>query len=144
MSVDERSGWRDLEFSKHHRLWGHDCPMIDIDFLCCEYDQGNPRALIEYKHTNALAENYNQPNYKTLIRLGEIAQLPVFNVRYSADFKEYGVTPLNKYAVTHLPNPMAMNEKEYVTFLYKLRGRPLPEEVEDEINSSKIKLEDFM
>ena len=32
----ERTGWRDEEISRRHRLYGVSCPMIDIDFLVSE------------------------------------------------------------------------------------------------------------
>ena len=29
----ERTGWRDEKLSQRHRMWGWDCPAVDIDFL---------------------------------------------------------------------------------------------------------------
>lgn len=126
MTGNERSGWRDEKISKRHRMWGHDCPIVDIDFLVVEYDKCYPAALVEYKHEKAALFTKNDPNYKTLINLGNMAGLPTFSVRYSEDFKQWTVTPLNKSAWRHLAKQVALTEKQYVTFLYKLRDRELP------------------
>ena len=29
----ERTHWRDEALSERHRLWGYDCPAVDVDFL---------------------------------------------------------------------------------------------------------------
>ena len=47
----ERNGWRDEAISLRHRLWGWDCPCVDIDFLLIEFDKSLPVALVEYKIT---------------------------------------------------------------------------------------------
>jgi hypothetical protein len=41
----ERNGWRDLEMSLRHKLWGFHCPAVDIDFLMVEYNRGQARGL---------------------------------------------------------------------------------------------------
>jgi hypothetical protein len=40
------SCWRDEAISQRHRLWGFNCPAVDIDFLMIEYDQGKPAACV--------------------------------------------------------------------------------------------------
>lgn len=45
MSSHERTGWRDMAISQRHRLYGYDCPMFDIDFMCVEYDKSMPVCL---------------------------------------------------------------------------------------------------
>jgi len=33
-----------IQLSDRHRQWGDDCPMVDLDFLMCEYNHGVPVA----------------------------------------------------------------------------------------------------
>lgn len=124
MTAHERTGWRDQPMSDRHRKWGQNCPMVDIDFLVVEYDYCVPIALIEYK--NERAEIKEDANYKTLIRLGNMSRLPLFRVQYANTFEWWQVESLNGFAEHHLSAQTKMTERQYVTFLYKLRGRKLP------------------
>ena len=119
----ERTGWRDEKLSQRHRQWGWDCPAVDIDFLMIEYDLGKATALVEYKNEFAAPQYRSHPSYQALIDLGNRAQLPVFACRYSADFTDWRVTPLNHKAQEFCPNQRDMTEKEWVALLYKTRGR---------------------
>lgn len=119
----ERTGWRDQKLSERHRLWGWDCPAVDIDFLMLEYDKGKAVALVEYKHQNAPMQKITHPTYQALIDLGNRAKIPVFNVRYADSFLWWIVTPLNSNAQHYLPEQKKMTEQEWVAFLYRLRGR---------------------
>ena len=50
----ERTGRRDVELARRHRLWGSDCPAMDIDHLVTEFDSFETVGLFEYKfHTAA-------------------------------------------------------------------------------------------
>lgn len=136
---NERTGWRDEGISRRHREWGYDCPAQDIDFLLIEYDKCKPVALVEYKNVHAPGQYKDRPQYKALINLGNMAGLPVFNVRYADDYSAFTVTALNELAANALPggksNPprVRMNEAEYVSFLYKLRGRDIPAELKNKL-----------
>ena len=124
----ERTEWRDLALSKRHRKWGENCPMVDIDFLALEYDRARARAIVEYKHEDAPPEQYaSRANYLALIDLGDRAGLPVFVVRYGADFSWFWVTPLNDPARAFVPEPTRLSERQWVGILYSLRGRSVPE-----------------
>jgi len=125
----ERTSWRDLEMSLRHRKWGCDCPAIDIDFLLIEYDHARPVALVEYKHERAAPQYVTHASYRALVRLGNLAKLPVFTVRYAADFSLWKVAPLNAAATGYCPHRVAMNEREWVSLLYRIRGREVPEDV---------------
>lgn len=123
----ERTGWRDLELSARHRRWGWDCPAVDLDFLFLEYDHGKAVALVEYKHENAQPQYATHPTYQAMIDLGTRAQVPVFAVRYKSDFSEWKVVPLNTIAMSKLKERKTMTEREWITFLYELRGyKPSP------------------
>lgn len=122
----ERSGWRDLRLSARHRRWGWDCPAVDLDFLFLEYDQGRAVALVEYKHERAAPQYATHPTYQAMIDLGTRAGVPVLAVRYADDFSLWQVVPLNEYAKAALPERRTMTEREWVTFLYRLRGKGPP------------------
>ena len=117
----ERSGWRDSALSARHRQWGWDCPAIDIDFLMIEYDRGKASAIVEYKNEHAAPQFINHPSYRALIDLGNKAGLPVFACRYSSDFLNWCVTPLNNFAVKFCPKQTTMTEQEWVALLYRTR-----------------------
>ena len=125
----ERTGWRDLGLSERHRLWGWNCPAVDLDFLFLEYDRGKAAAIIEYKHEQAKwPVDARHPTYQAMVDLGDRAQLPVFAVRYKADFSRYRAVPLNGLARDWLPETTAMLECQWVSLLYKIRGRDFPAE----------------
>lgn len=131
----ERSNWRDEGLSARHRLWGWDCPAIDIDFLMLEYDQGLPIALIEYKNEGAVGQNYNHPSYRAIIELGNRAHIPVFIVWYRSDFSQWHIAGLNVIGKRYHPEGTFMSEVEYVAFLYKLRGKELLTEIRLKLKS---------
>ena len=127
----ERTGWRDLELSKRHRMWGWDCPAVDLDFLFLEYDKGEPVALIEYKNEHAPPQFASHPTYQAMIRLGTRAGCPVFCARYKSDFSQFRVVPLNDLAKGWITRRAEMTEREFVSFLYRIRGYEAPTEMLD-------------
>jgi len=122
----ERTGWRDERISRKHREWGWDCPAIDIDFLMLEYDLGKAIALVEYKHEKAAPVQFKHPSYRALKDLSDRASIPAFVVRYADDFSWWEATALNSLGEKWLPKPKKMAEKEWVAFLYQLRGQRSP------------------
>lgn len=123
----ERTGWRDLRLNDRHRSWGFDCPALDIDCFI-EYDNGEPAALIEYKHEGA-GEQTSDASYKALWFTAERADLPLFVVWYTGDFSRWTVYPVGIVAQKFLSGKTVMGERAYVAFLYLLRGREAPAEV---------------
>lgn len=121
----ERTGWRDEELSRRHREWGFDCPAVDIDFVLLEFDNREPVALIEYKHEKAAPIFIDRlpSGILALSRLGTRADIPSFLVRYASDFSWYRVIAINKLGEVHIEKRTEMTENEYISFLYKLRGR---------------------
>jgi hypothetical protein len=123
----ERSGWRDLGLSDRHRLWGWNCPAVDLDFLFLEYDNGKASAVVEYKHELApWPVNAAHPTYQAMIDLGNRAGLPVFAVRYKSDYSRYRAVPMNSHAKRWLPETATLLESQWVSLLYKIRGRDFP------------------
>lgn len=131
----ERNGWRDEKISARHRQWGWDCPALDIDFLMLEYDYGSPSALIEHKHENAARVSLVHPSMQAISSLGTSAGIPFYVVRYSDDMKSWTVTPVNEIAKDKLrqSEPLTMSEVRYVSFLYYLRGRTMPESLKEKV-----------
>lgn len=127
----ERTGWRDLKLSQRHRRWGWDCPAVDLDFLFLEYDKGKAVALVEYKHENAAPQYATHPTYQAMIDLGTRAKVPVFACRYKDDFSAWIIIPLNSFAKIHIKNRTEMTEKQWVRFLYNIRGYELPDNIFD-------------
>jgi hypothetical protein len=105
---------------------------VDLDFLFLEYDKGEPVAIVEYKHENAAPQYASHPTYQAMIRLGTRAGVPVFAARYQNDFTLWTITPLNKLAQSRLPERRSMTEREWVTFLYELRGYTPPDDLFDD------------
>lgn len=128
MSSAERSGWRDEAISRKHREWGKDVPAVDIDFLMAEYDRAEPVAIIEYKQECAKPIPSGDPNLRTIANLADKADLPAFVVRYGADLSWFKARALNGKGREVLPGIATYSEPEYVTFLYELRGRAVPQE----------------
>ena len=124
----ERSNWRDLGISARHRSYGIACAAVDLDFILVEFDYCVPLAIIEYKNEFAAPCNMTDTNIKVLIKLGDMASLPVFCVRYKTNFSKVSVVPLNAKAEL-LQSRKVMSESDYVTFLYKLRSKSVPEEI---------------
>lgn len=141
----ERTSWRDEAISARHRQWGWDCPAVDIDFLLIEYDKGEPVALVEYKNEHARVQHTTHPSYQALIRLGDLAGLPVFACRYTDDLSTWSAISLNDKAqrwLPHLskpPEPDVMSEREWVIFLYHLRGLEPPQDVLDILNGDLVR-----
>lgn len=135
----ERTNWRDEGLSERHRLWGWDCPAIDIDFLALEYNKGKAVALVEYKNEHARKQDYSHPSYRALVDLGDKATLPVFVCRYSDNFMRWEIDPIGKVATRKfeehkIPSRVTLTEKRYVKFLYWLRGAEAPPEVLEQLN----------
>jgi len=125
----ERTGWRDERISFRHRQWGWDCPGVDLDWLFLEYDQGKAVAIVEYKHEKAGSLSLAHPTYQAMIDLSNRAGIPCFVVRYADDFSWWLATAMNAKGMRWIPRPQRMTEREWVTFLYHIRGRELPQEV---------------
>lgn len=121
----EQTGKRDLALSGRHRRWGWDCPAADVDLLLVEYDGGKAVAIVEYKRGGFDRDYFSSTNYRAIVDLGDRAGVPVIDCRYTPDFVFWKVVPLNDLARAILPPVSFMSEEEWVTLLYRLRGRTL-------------------
>src|ERR1700738_3063583 len=97
--VPEKLGGRDQKISERHRLYGFNCPAVDIDlFLVVEYTGGSPSAIVGYtggespsailemKHSKALGKvNKDSQNIRVIEKLCNSysgGALPMFIVYY--------------------------------------------------------------
>lgn len=124
----ERTGWRDMNLSERHRLWGWDCPAVDLDFLFLEYDKGKAIAIVEYKHERAAPQTSGHPTYQAMIDLADRAGIPIFACRYKGDFSNFAIVSLNGHGRDFLPLRTDMTEPQWVSFLYRVRGREISAE----------------
>ena len=129
MSSNERTGWRDEALSLRHREYGQNLPAVDIDFMLIEYDYSEPKALVEYKNQHAQPINVSKsPSILAMTNLANRAEIPAFLVRYADDFSWWKVLGLNDRACLYLTdNLQLMDEVEWVSILYAVRGLQMPE-----------------
>ena len=129
----ERTGWRDEALSARHRLYGENCPMLDIDFLACEFNTGKPVVLVEYKAGGLRRLDFKHPNYQALRHLADASRIP-FIIAFYSTLWSYTVIPLNDFALEWFTKGEQLSELEYVRRLYALRGRELPARLEFRLN----------
>lgn len=148
----EQSNERDLQLSKFHREFGYYCPAVDIDFLLVEWIDGKPVALIEYKrfHTNY---NPNDFVYKAIRSLADASSIPFYIVEYTNTLRNFKVFSRNdigkeKIKELSLSNTRIKNDGdwitwyEYLTFLYKLKGYYVPQDIVDNLKKYFIENEE--
>lgn len=131
---EERSFHRDIGLLVRHRQWGFNMPAVDIDFL--EYDERKSIALVEYKRSLDLANskpNLADSNLQALIDLADRASLPVFCTFYSPNYNWYRAFPVNGIAEQQAPPDRVLSEYEWVDFLHWLKGRQIPEYLEQKL-----------
>lgn len=126
----ERTGWRDQEISAKHRDWGFNCPAVDLDFLMLEYNHSKPSALVEYKHKNAIPPNTRAANYRALVALADMGNIPCLIATYDPNDWSFIVTPLNEKARIYYGRAagIVLSEKRFVKSLYLLRKTTLSKE----------------
>lgn len=145
MSANERTGWRDKELSERHRLWGFNCPMVDLDFLAVEYHIGKPVLIADYKRFTAQRPNLNHSSYKAITLLADgysEGPLPFIIPFYWPDIWAFRVIPVNEEARKHFYQDEMLTEKEYVSRLYQLRSLVLTKNIIPELNNT-LPIEEF-
>lgn len=125
MTAFERSGWRDQELSARHRLWGHNCPAADLDFLMVEFNTGLPAALVEYKHQKRRYPiDLRHPTYRALIDLADNyapGALPFVLAWYWPMTWTFYVAPINDAAFSVYKRQCFLSERSWVKSLYHIR-----------------------
>lgn len=134
----ERTGWRDEALSQRHRLWGWDCPAVDIDFLMLEFNLGIPVALVEYKQLNARMPDLTHPSYRAMALLANRPPaIPFFISFYDNQKWWFRVTPVNAAAKQIFKPNQLMTEREYVTNLYTMRNKVISQMVLQNLRTFK-------
>jgi len=132
----ERTGWRDQEISLRHRMWGFNCPAVDLDFLMVEYNLGKPCGLVEYKHHHAQMPNVKHATYRALSELASMGSLPFIIAFYWPENWAFRVYPVNQIAKHHYGEGQAMSEYQYVQSLYRIRRLKITEQIADKLNKT--------
>lgn len=127
MSAAERTGWRDGEISARHRVWGFNCPAVDLDFLMVEYNIGKPVGLVEYKHYQAKFPELNHATHRALSELADIAGLPFILAFYWPGIWAFRVFPVNAIAKQKFEKSELLTERDFVSRLYRMRRLVLSE-----------------
>ena len=117
-----------MELSKRHRLWGYDCPAVDLDMI--EYDNGQPVAVIEYSTMRKVGDDGSVGRNLDVIARTIQPHIGLFVARYNRRWN-FAVDAVNQAAfdITPWPRHGWMPELDYVTWLYSIRGRELPDTV---------------
>lgn len=136
-SRPERTGWRDEKISARHRMWGFNCPAVDLDFLMVEYNLGKPVGLVEYKHEGAAMPSILHPTYRAITELANLASLPFIIAFYNNIEWWFKVTPVNDRAKTLFAEQSEFTEREFVSTLYDLRNLVVEIEVLQRLNDTK-------
>jgi hypothetical protein len=145
MTAHERSGWRDLDLSQRHRIYGYNSPLTDVDMVMfgdfstfsslfgVEFDQLMPVGIVDYKfcqvpvHGAPVIAQKNLADHWVNPRTNKVG-IPFFQVQYWKNPWAFLVYPFNSRALEIVQVPGAyMTELEYVSFLYRMRGRKCPE-----------------
>lgn len=134
----ERTHWRDEALSERHRLWGYDCPAVDVDFLLVEYDRKEPCAIVDYKHEK-LSEWHRNASSTAISRLATKAGIPAFVCAYADDFSWLWPIPLNELAEHWISeqNGERLSEQEWVALLYQMRERTIPESISTSLKTQR-------
>lgn len=130
----DRTGWRDQEISLRHRIWGFNCPAVDLDFLMVEYNVGLPVGLIEYKHYKARMPRFDHATYRALSDLASNYKetgLPFLVAFYWPEVWAFRVHPVNDVAKRHFREGEEFSEYDFVRRLYRLRRLTLSRELEN-------------
>ncbi len=138
MSAYERTGWRDKELSMRHRVWGFNCPAVDLDFVLAEFHIGKPVAVIDYKRFTAQKPDTLHPSYRALTALADgyrEGALPFLVAFYWPDIWAFRVSPVNACAKEHFYEGEMLTELQFVGRLYKLRSLVLTEHLMKQLHT---------
>lgn len=145
MTSYERTNWRDQELSERHRLWGFNCPCVDLDFLAVEYHIGKPVLIADYKRFTAQRPDLKHPSYKAITLLADgygDGPLPFIIPFYWPKIWAFRVIPVNESARGHFYEDELLTEKEYVSRLYHLRSLTLTKNIIHALNNT-LPIEEF-
>lgn len=124
----ENLEFRDGDLSIRHRLWGFDCPAVDLDLLMVEYNNGKAAALVEYKFAASPTPNPNlgHPTMRAVAGLANDSGIPFIVAFYTRDPWTFRVFRGNAHACRiYKTDGRLLTEREFVESLYFIRNRAL-------------------
>lgn len=137
------SGWRDSRLPVVHSGWGFDVPVSGMTFPTIEYDRGEALAVINYirRDVASLPKGHDVGRaYAALSHLrGPIGTvLPFFTVQYDPRNWAMQLFAHNDPALDLLGTPrwQQASEQDFAWLLYRIRGRRLPDYVNDRVQFS--------
>ena len=132
----ERTGWRDLALSQRHRVWGFNCPAVDLDFLMVEYNIGKPVGLIDYKQYLARMPDLQHPTYRALVDLADRdPPLPFLIAFYWPDIWAFRACPVNATAQGWFGHDEVLCERDFVRRLYRMRRLTLAAHLDGQLHT---------
>lgn len=142
--IHEREGSAGERLADRHRMWGIRCPATDLDLVMLEMTARDGSAvvvaIVEYKaglkRKLTTGEKFC---VRGIRRLADQADIPAFVVKHSTDAPyRFAVFPLGLRAAGMLPADSGgeISEREYVDWLYRIRGHDqAPPEVREALAS---------
>lgn len=130
---EDRMKYDRMLSDRHLNYWGTECPAVDLDFLMCEFNDGIPVAIVDYKYHEGDINNTNSATYKALssFHKPDGGQLPFFIARYwlhTWAIKLLAVNDAARDAVRRVSSgrfeageQIPLTEQQYVNFLFRLR-----------------------
>jgi hypothetical protein len=130
----ERTGFRDLSWSLHTRLYGWNAPHIDVDRLL--YSEKSPVAFVEDRNEHGQLYDKGKANILALARLARKFGFAAFFHRYADDFSWHEIRPLTPVAKWHEPKRgfnQRISDTENCVWEYQVRGRTITEAQAEQI-----------
>ena len=110
-------------FLDWHRELGPSLPMTDLDCILCEYDYGQPVALIELK-SSFWTPQFRTFNFEAMRNLATAARIPAFCVQCSHDHETFTVWSLNRLGYEVIGDKAVLSrDGSYEAFLHDLRKK---------------------
>lgn len=136
MTRHEMSFRRDMSFHVARRKFGYNAPATDIDFL--EYDNLEPVLLWEAKSIKSRWRNGRRTASMIVQwKLSKLAGIPYVVVEHNDKWSKITVFKIGgwKHKVPIISDERKMTLRQFVAWLYKIRGRT----IESELNSRNTK-----
>ncbi len=125
----QNSYFRDLTFHVNRRKFGYNIPATDLDFL--EYDNFQPIDLREFKNKKSgWREGNRTASVRAVYNLAKCANIPFYVIEHNDNYSEITVCFIEGWneGIPQL-SEQTMTLPDYVSSLYKIRNRDVPETI---------------
>lgn len=137
------SGWRDSRLTALHESWGFGLPLAGMTFPTIEYDRGEALAVVNYIRRDVGSLPKGPDVGAAYAALGHLrgpigTVLPFFTVQYDPRNWAMQIFAHNRPAQDLLgfDSWFAIRELDFARLLYRIRGRQLPDYVNDRVQFS--------